>query len=257
MTLNMRAVTTSWDDGDPSDFKIADLLRSRKLPGTFYVPITGYQGRRTVSANDLRELCSKGFEIGGHSVSHVSLSNLSRKKVKYEVRDCKQMLEQTLGEKVLVFCYPNGRFDADVVREVYAAGYRGARTTRMLSLNTQFLPFEMPTTLQAYPHPVTSYLRNLGRARNIQGLWTYAMRLKKIRSWVDLGKQLFDEVLQYGGIWHLYGHSWEIEELAIWGQLRELLDYVCKREGVLYPTNGQLLSMTNGQESIRPNEKLV
>jgi hypothetical protein len=55
----------------------------------------------------------------------------------------------------------------------------------------------------------------------------------------------------------LYGHSWEIEELAIWGQLRELLDYVCKREGVLYPTNGQLLSMTNGQESTRPNEKLV
>ena len=66
----MRVVTTSWDDGDPNDIKIADLLRSRKLPGTFYVPITGYQGRKTLCTEDLRTLCSEGFEIGGHSVSH-------------------------------------------------------------------------------------------------------------------------------------------------------------------------------------------
>jgi peptidoglycan/xylan/chitin deacetylase (PgdA/CDA1 family) len=249
----MRVVTTSWDDGDPNDIKIADLLRSRKLPGTFYVPITGYQGRKTLCTEDLRTLCSEGFEIGGHSVSHKSLSNVSRKELAREVRDCKQMLEHALGEKVLVFCYPNGRFDADVVREVCDAGYRGARTTRMLSLKTDFPPFEMPTTLQAYPHTSTSYVRNLGRARNIPGLWTYATRLRKSPNWVELGKQLFDEVLEQGGIWHLYGHSWEIEELAIWGQLQQMLDYVCERKGVIYPTNSQLLSMTNCHEPVRTN----
>jgi peptidoglycan/xylan/chitin deacetylase (PgdA/CDA1 family) len=90
----MRVVTTSWDDGDPNDIKIADLLRSRKLPGTFYVPITGYQGRKTLCTEDLRTLCSEGFEIGGHSVSHKSLSNVSRKELAREVRDCKQMLSQ-------------------------------------------------------------------------------------------------------------------------------------------------------------------
>jgi peptidoglycan/xylan/chitin deacetylase (PgdA/CDA1 family) len=224
--------------------KVADLLRTRELPGTFYVPITGYRGRKTVSTNEFKVLCSEGFEIGGHTVSHRSLSRLSRKEIRREVRDCKEMLEQSSGENVLMFCYPNGRFDGEVVREVRDAGYRGARTTRMLSLDSKFLPFEMPTTLQAYPHPVKDYLRNLGRARNISGFWTYMTRLRKIPTWVDLGKRLFDEVLKYGGTWHLYGHSWEIDELAIWPQVSELLDYVCKREGVTYVTNGELLSMT-------------
>ncbi len=249
----MRVVTTSWDDGDPNDVKIADLLRRRELPGTFYVPITGYQGRKTLSTNDLRALFSEGFEIGGHSVSHRSLSHFSRKAVAREVRDCKQILEDALGERVLVFCYPNGRFDTDVVREVCEAGYKGARTTRMLSLETEFLPFEMPTTLQAYPHTKTSYVRNLGRARNIPGLWTYATRLRKFPDWVELGKQCFDEVLKHGGVWHLYGHSWEIEELAMWGQLQQILDYVCKREGVIYPTNGQLLSILKCHQPVREN----
>jgi hypothetical protein len=55
-----------------------------------------------------------------------------------------------------------------------------------------------------------------------------------------LGKQLFDEVLEDGGIWHLYGHSWEIEELGIWDDLLEMLDYVSHHSNVTYLTNGQL-----------------
>ena len=122
----------------------------------------------------------------------------------------------------------------------------------MLSLRTDFSPFEMPTTVQAYPHPRRNYLKNLGRACNIQGLWRYATELSRFNSWIELGKQLFEQVLQQGGIWHLYGHSWEIEELRIWPELCEMLDYVAKREGVTYTTNGQLLRLLRAeQESIR------
>ena len=37
-----RIVTTSWDDGDPSDLRVAELLAARKLPGTFYIPVKGH-----------------------------------------------------------------------------------------------------------------------------------------------------------------------------------------------------------------------
>src|SRR2546430_8764527 len=40
------------------------------------------------------------------------------------------------------------------------------------------------------------------------------------QTWIDVGKKLFDEVLLKGGVWHLYGHSWEIQELGLWDQLR-------------------------------------
>jgi peptidoglycan-N-acetylglucosamine deacetylase len=116
---------------------------------------------------------------------------------------------------------------------------------------TEFPPYEMPVTLQAYPHSVTGYLKNLGRNRDPQALVTYMTRLRRAASWVDLGKRFFDEVMQHGGIWHLYGHSWEIEELGLWGALRELLTYVANRDGVTYGTNGPLLAMTNSSHSVK------
>ena len=47
-------------------------------------------------------------------------------------------------------------------------------------------------------------------------------------------------MLLEGGVWHLYGHSWEIQELGLWDQLGDLLDYVAHRPGVVYATNGDV-----------------
>jgi peptidoglycan/xylan/chitin deacetylase (PgdA/CDA1 family) len=234
-------VTTSWDDGDPKDLRIADLLFSRGLQGTFYVPMTGYQGRRTLGTSDLRALSAQGFEIGAHSVSHKNLPSLATGQLAHEVGICKQKLEQIVGRSVVMFCYPNGRYDRGVIRHVQHAGYKGARTVRMLSMSTDFHPFEMPTTIQAYPHCRAAYVRNLARARNAPELLKYIMTLSRFESWVELGKHLFREVLEQGGIWHLYGHSWEIDELNLWTDLCELLDYISHRKGVRYLNNGQLV----------------
>ena len=57
-------VTTSWDDGDRADLRLAELLRSREVVGTFYVPITPYQARPALGHGELRTLASEGFEIG-------------------------------------------------------------------------------------------------------------------------------------------------------------------------------------------------
>ena len=246
-----RIVTTSWDDGDPRDIKIAELLRSRGLPGTFYIPILGYLGKTTLAPVDLRAMSSEGFEIGAHSVSHNILTRFTGGQLEREITVCKQKLEQRIGREVPMFCYPNGRYNQAVVREVKRAGYEGARTTRMLAHALRFAPFEMPITLHAYPHAKSSHLRNLARTPNVRGLCEYLGRFSRIDGWVALGKKLFDLVLQEGGMWHLYGHSWEIEKLGMWSDLQEMLDYVSNREGVTYVTNHQLLRMLKPARSIR------
>ena len=237
-----RIVTTSWDDGDPLDLRIAELLRSRGLRGTLYIPISGYLSKETLRPADLRALSSAGFEIGAHSVSHKSLTLFPESELEREVTVCKQVLEQMIGTEVSMFCYPNGRYSPRVIRELKYAGYKGARTTQMLAIKSAFLPFEMPTTVQAYPHPKAGYLRDLGRAKNVSGLWRFTTELSQFETWLELAKRLFSQVLGRGGIWHLYGHSWEIEAGGIWDDLREILDHVSNREGVTYMTNGQLLS---------------
>jgi len=235
----MIVVTTSWDDGDHADLKLAELLQSRRISGTFYVPINYRE--RPLGHSALRALASEGFEIGAHGYSHKHLWGLSPRELAHEVRPCKRILEDILGKEVDMFCYPRGRYDANVVRGLKEAGYRGARTVRMLATRVSFDPFEMPTSLQAFPHAPFTYVKNVARARSLESLQSFLIHLPRVRNWLALGKRLFDSVLEKGGVWHLFGHSWEIEQLGIWDDLREILDYVCRRDGVRYVPNCALL----------------
>ena len=242
-----RIVTTSWDDGDRADLKLAEGLRSRGIRGTFYIPITPYRWRQALDHAALRSLSSEGFEIGAHGFSHKLLWGLAAEELAREVGPCKPTLEDILGAEIRMFCYPRGRYDSNVVRTLKDAGYCGARTVRMLATRLDFNPFEMPTTLQIFPHSGPSYLRNLARARRLEGFQVYLAQRERLGNWVELGKRLFDSVLQNGGIWHLYGHSWEIEELGLWEGLGEILDYVCQRKGVTYVSNCELLRFLPAQ----------
>lgn len=230
-------VSTSWDDGDRSDLRLAEMLSANGVAGTFYIPIEPFRAGRELSAQQITDLVSGGFEIGGHTVSHRSLTALPPEVQAREVTDCKRILEDRLGSEVQSFCYPNGRLNQTTVRCVAQAGYQNARSTRLLCTSLQFPRFEMPTTLQAYPHRGSAYLRNTVKGKNLAGLADYALRLRHARSWVELGKTLFDRVLQDGGFWHLYGHSWELQDLDLWSQLEDLLAYVAHRPDVHYLTN--------------------
>ncbi|MFY9527632.1 MAG: polysaccharide deacetylase family protein [Candidatus Acidiferrales bacterium] len=245
----IRIVSTSWDDGHPCDLRLAEALAKRNLSATFYVPLANKEGRSVLHATALREIVSQGFEIGAHTLSHRVLSGLSDEELAEEVRGSKQMLEEQLGREVSMFCYPRGRYDWRVVNCVRQSGFRGARTTRMLAHTLGFNRFEMPTTLQAYPHPPLNYLKNLGKRRDLAGIGRYFKDYLRCRSWVEMGKKLFRDVLDQGGIWHLYGHSWELEELGLWDQLQEMLDYVSNRPGVIYASNSRALELVQGQTS--------
>jgi peptidoglycan-N-acetylglucosamine deacetylase len=237
-----RIVTTSWDDADPADLKLADLLSSRELTATFYVPI-GYDQRPVLRSGELRELATRGFEIGGHGLSHRVLTRLQPDGVAREVRGCKDRLEEILSKRVEMFCYPKGRCDSTTARYVKEAGYEGARTTRLLFTALRFDPFKMPTSLQAYPHRTLAYLKNSFKGGNVRGLYRSLSRPARQGNWVELGCRLFDRVLKFGGVWHLFGHSWEIEKFGLWGDLKEIFDYVSQREGVMYLSNGETLQL--------------
>ena len=243
-------VTTSWDDDDRSGLNVAELLSANRLPGTFYVP-TGRLGRKSVfTTDDLRALCAGGFEVGAHTVSHAILTGLAPDQLAREVGECKTMLQQILGREITMFCYPKGRFNAAVVSAVKHAGYRGARSTQMLALSGDVLPFAIPITLQAYPHGRSNYVRSLVRVGAVRALLKSVPDLVRFQNWLQLGKTMFDRVLRQGGIWHLYGHPWEIEKLGLWPELGQMLEYVSNRSEVRYASNGQLLDLMTGQVAV-------
>jgi len=221
------------------DMKLAEALRSRGIGGTFYVPIRYREC--PLGSSDLRDLRREGFEIGAHGYTQKILWHLRRQEIEEEVKPCKQILEDILGSEVEMFCYPRGRYDARVVRTLQEVGYKGSRTVRMLATAAAFAHFEMPTTLQAFPHCRLTYLKNVARSRSVESLQSCVLQMPRLANWVDLGKDLFDSVVENGGIWHLYGHSWEVEQLDLWDHLCQLLDYVSCRRGVQYVPNCALL----------------
>jgi peptidoglycan/xylan/chitin deacetylase (PgdA/CDA1 family) len=251
LTHKIRIVTTSWDDGHPCDRRLAKLLASRSLPATFYVPLAGEDGKPVLGPEALRSLRSQGFEIGAHTMSHQIVSGLPDAELSRQVHGSKQKLEEQLGAEVPMFCYPRGRYDGKAIDSVRRSGFRGARTTRMLSHTLRFSRFEMPTSLQAYPHRPLSYLKNLGKRRDLAGFGRYVNEYLACKSWVEMGKRLFEDVLAGGGLWHLYGHSWELEELGLWDQLQEMFDYVADRPGVIYASNSQALELAQDEASTR------
>jgi len=132
--------------------------------------MSGYLRRPTLTSSEIRDLSSSGFEIGAHSVSHKSLTHLpTRREVEHEVRTCKEALEQIIGKEVPMFCYPNGRYDKRIIKELKAAGYKGARTTRMLSITSAF----NPSKCRLHCRPFASQERlcqGPWTARNVSGL---------------------------------------------------------------------------------------
>src|SRR5438105_846133 len=99
-------VTTSWDDGDVLDDRIADLLDRHGLAGTFYIA-RSHRPRRMPDTR-IRALAAR-HEIAAHSLNHPDLTLLSRADKRQEIEGSRKWLEDVTGEPVSMFCYPFGR----------------------------------------------------------------------------------------------------------------------------------------------------
>jgi len=87
---------------------------------------------RVVDPGLLRRMMQPPFRVGAHSRTHPILSALEPGSARLEIEGSRKELETLLGQPVLDFAYPNGRFpDLNVAtcRLVAEAGYRCALTT--------------------------------------------------------------------------------------------------------------------------------
>ena len=239
-------VTTSWDDGHKLDLRIVELLDRHGLKGTFYI------AKRCLDEQLCREEIARidaAHEIGAHSLTHRRLDQLSFQEAYREIKGSKDFLENLLGHPVNMFCYPGGFYNEQTLEIVESSGFIGARTVEKFCVSVNN-PYLMGTTVHCYPHPLRKVSKNrymLNRyllqplQQNYQGIRRLRLPLTSYFSWIGLAKATFDYVRQNGGIWHLWGHSWEIEKYGMWNDLEEILSYVANREAILYLTNGEVI----------------
>ncbi|PYX48230.1 MAG: hypothetical protein DMG79_12345 [Acidobacteria bacterium] len=126
-----KKVVITFDDGCETDLEVAaPVLSSLGFGATFYVT-AGFLGRRGyMTEAQLRELCSRGFDVGCHSMTHPYLPDLDDAGLQREIFEAKSRLEQIMGKRVDHFSCPGGRFNKRVVHAVKRAGYRTLATSR-------------------------------------------------------------------------------------------------------------------------------
>ena len=223
-------VTTSWDDGSVHDEKIAALLAKYGLKGTFYVPFAAPHG--VMRPTQLRDLAAH-FEIGGHTMTHLNLTKAPARTAREEIAASKRRIEDTTGRGCDMFCFPKGHFRREHLAMLRDAGFLGARTVELLSLGfarPRSGIAVMPTTIQAFSHSWMAYARNAVKRHSAASLPALVTAFRQ-RNWTTIARSLFQRCLRQGGVFHLWGHSWEIEEQGAWGPLEELMAYLSEWRG--------------------------
>lgn len=229
----------SVDDGHPSDLRLAQLLAAYDLKATFYLPISNIEGAPVMPGAQMREL-GQAFEIGSHTHDHCFLNRLGERQARCQIERGKRVLEDVLGRRVAGFCYPGGRYGGTHLRQVRAAGFSYARTTRNLYLGPGAGRFEMATTCQFYPHGRSVYLRNFIRGGDWPARRASLLRALRHGHWSARLHALLDGALLSGGVFHLWLHTLDIDRLGAWAELDALL----RRVAACVPAAGRL---TNAQ----------
>ncbi len=220
--------TCSIDDGHPLDLRTAELLHKHGLSGTFFVPIRNCEGDAVLSDAHIREL-GRQFEIGSHTYDHCYLKKVDIWQAYHQINDGKKYLEDVLGAPVHGFCYPGGRYRRRDIELVRACRFTYARTTMNLCFDAGHRPYEMPTTVQFYPHDRTVYVRNFVGSgnwlRRVDGLQLALQH----GNWLCRLYAMFEHACRHGATFHLWGHSKQFDELDAWREIDAFFAYVAER----------------------------
>ncbi|MBW1599273.1 polysaccharide deacetylase family protein [Streptomyces sp. JJ38] len=137
--LPERPVLITFDDGYAGVHRYAlPALRRHGFPATLFAATGWLRGPRQAQAvpdamlswPQLRELAAGGVEIGGHSHSHPQLDQLPDARLRHEVRHCRALLAEALGQSPVSFAYPFGYSSRRVREAVRSAGFGQALAVR-------------------------------------------------------------------------------------------------------------------------------
>lgn len=233
-------VTTSWDDGGTLDLKLAEKLAEKGVAGTLYWSVAAEQFPMASPA-EIKSILSLGVEIGSHTITHPDLTAIDNDSIVWELTESKKRLEDITERAVTSFCYPFGRFNREARDAVKAAGYSLGRTTVGFRNDIGDDPYRVPVTIQMYPHQSRVHVSHAVKEFNVSGLARWATTYGRKTDLHRLVETAMAGLDRNGGVLHLWGHSWELEQFDLWDTFDEILDILRSDPTVTQVTNADLL----------------
>lgn len=124
-----KMVVLTFDDGYDTFYQHAwPILQEFNQTATVFV-ISGLVGNPGyMNWDQIKFLSLQGIEIGGHTLTHPLLPDMSAPSAQKEIEQDKTNIEAQLGQAISSFCYPTGRYNGQIQRMLVEAGYEHAVT---------------------------------------------------------------------------------------------------------------------------------
>ena len=210
-----KALTLSYDDGQSFDGRLAELLRSHGMKGTFHLN-SGRLGLRRgdevyISREEVKEVYA-GHEVACHGVEHRNLPTITRQQVILEIQEDRKVLEEVTGGLVQGMSYAFGNYNQEIMDIARALGIKYSRT---IQDTKNFFP---PSDFMAW-HPTCHHDNGL---------------LELADSFIDVAGYYELPVM------YVWGHSFEFGRTGDWSVIEAFVDKMAGQENIWYATNMEI-----------------
>lgn len=130
-TTTPKAIAITFDDGFANNYQHAfPILQKYQAKATVYLAPEIANIDKLTPAQITAMQASGLIEFGAHSMTHINLLQTATDPARQEIIASKQQVEALTGAACVSFAYPFGRFSAETVELVKAAGFVSAVTTK-------------------------------------------------------------------------------------------------------------------------------
>ena len=163
--LPKRPIVISFDDGYRSHYTTAlPILRRHHWPGVLSLTLGNINDPGDpLTPRKVQKLVDAGWELDSHTISHVDLRDVTKRRLRHEVRDSRRIIRYVFRVPADNFTYPAGLYNRRAIAAVRAAGYRGAMavTPGLASRGQRF---------ELHRIRITDGMRVRGLAAELEGL---------------------------------------------------------------------------------------
>jgi peptidoglycan/xylan/chitin deacetylase (PgdA/CDA1 family) len=141
-----KPIVLTFDNGYRSQYVNAlPVLQQLHWVANENIQLTGLPpSQGGLTSDQIKGLVSAGWELDTQGISHADLVALTPSALQAQVASARQTIEREYGVPVNWFCYPSGHYNATVVAEVKAAGYKGSTTVIPGWASPQSDPYRLP-----------------------------------------------------------------------------------------------------------------
>ncbi|WP_261303800.1 polysaccharide deacetylase family protein [Paenibacillus andongensis] len=157
-----KPVLLTFDDGYIDNYEQAmPLLAKYAFPATLFISPEMNDQEGYLNWEQIKKMQEAGWDIQPHGMTHPHLPQLSADQQAYEILEARKQIEDKLGTKADVYCYPYGEYNKTTLKLLKDHGFRYAFTIEQGFATNQQSPYLLKRLFINGEESLKSFIRKL------------------------------------------------------------------------------------------------